>query len=113
MWARCEGSLSKAHAAHVQLWSQSNWECSLTLRGHKDEVWCIAASQDALFSASKDGTLKVWRPKMPTRNMFSLPAKPLEQSNASKKLTIGADTLTKVSKRTHQTRHGRGKDKDK
>jgi uncharacterized protein (TIGR03067 family) len=49
---------NKAEFANAGL--NSSWKAQATLRGHKDEVLCLAFGVDQLATASKDGSIKLW-----------------------------------------------------
>lgn len=46
----------------IAIYDVSNWSRRATLRGHRDEVWCVAVSPDGtqLASGSRDGTVRIW-----------------------------------------------------
>jgi uncharacterized protein (TIGR03067 family) len=54
-----DNSLAVARASNDQD-SGAAWTTRATLRGHKDEVVCLAFGVDELATASKDGTIKLW-----------------------------------------------------
>ncbi|KAJ2894500.1 hypothetical protein GGI21_005283, partial [Coemansia aciculifera] len=46
----------------VRIWDTDSAECLATLRGHTSRIWdiCVDRAGSTLFSASGDGTVKVW-----------------------------------------------------
>ncbi|MHC1767951.1 MAG: WD40 repeat domain-containing serine/threonine protein kinase [Verrucomicrobiia bacterium] len=46
----------------IAVYDVSNWSRRATLRGHRDEVWCVTVSPDGkqLASGSRDGTVRIW-----------------------------------------------------
>ncbi|KAJ2790619.1 hypothetical protein GGI18_001687 [Coemansia linderi] len=46
----------------VRIWNTDSAECLATLRGHTSRIWdiCVDRAGSTLFSASGDGTVKVW-----------------------------------------------------
>ncbi len=45
----------------VRIWNKDTWECVITLEGHADNVNTLAVDDDAVFSVSDDGTLRVYK----------------------------------------------------
>src|SRR5581483_9359672 len=44
----------------IRLWNPGETKCTLTLRGHTDDVCFLVADGDSLFSSSYDKTIRKW-----------------------------------------------------
>ncbi len=62
----------------IKLFEMGTWKEAATLKGHLDEIWSIAFSLDgaALFSGSKDGTIRIWSGTPRPADEGYLPAPP-------------------------------------
>ncbi len=45
----------------MRVWDVRTGECTHTLNGHTEVVWCVAFDGTTIVSGSKDRTVRIWR----------------------------------------------------